>query len=51
VAIPEPGHKKRLLQLKAMLPSEIRLAGAYMGSGAMPDAIAAGMAAVEAGDG
>lgn len=47
VALPSPGHAGRVTAMKANLPKGLALAGSYLGSGAMPDAIAAGEQAAQ----
>lgn len=45
VAIPGPGHARRVAAAIDALPPGLVLAGAWMGTGAMPDAIESGRAA------
>lgn len=47
VAIPGPGHAARLARVAAGLPPHLHLAGAWMGAGAVPDAIRAGELAAD----
>ncbi len=48
VAVPRPGHAARVAALQANLPPGIALAGAYLGAGAMEDAVRSGLAAAVA---
>ena len=48
VAIPGPGHAARVQRICDGLPAGVVLAGSYLGSGAMPDAISSGRAAAAA---
>lgn len=45
VSVPRPGHAKRMAALRAALPAGVTLAGAYLGAGAMDDAVRSGLAA------
>ena len=45
VAIPEPGHLERVEDARSALPAGLAFAGAWCGSGAMPDAIESGLIA------
>lgn len=47
VALPGPGHGARVKQVLNNLPVGVALAGAWTGSGAMPDAVQSGQAAAE----
>ncbi len=47
VALPGPGHRDRVRRIQAALPAGLELAGSWMGTGAVPDALASGEAAAD----